>query len=226
MKLYQVFSVDYNEYGRSGFMDVILYNPNVAYLLLVGGLILVITALFSPGTGILELSALVALVLGGVMMFNLGVEINLWALALLILGVIPFILAVRRSRKLIFLGIAIVAFVVGSAYLFQGEKWWQPGVDPLLALVVSLAAGGYIWIATTKVLEADQTRPTHDLGALIGALGEAKTPILNEGTVQVQGELWSAQSQTPIPDGAPIRVVGREGFILEVTQVDAYQEYE
>lgn len=207
-------------------MESILLNPNVAYLLLVGGLILVITALFAPGTGILELGALIALVLGGLMMVNLGVELNIWALALLILGVIPFILAVRRSRNLIFLGIATFAFVIGSAYLFQGEEWWQPGVDPLLALVVSVAAGGYVWIATTKVLEADRKRPTHDLSALIGSEGEAKTPIFDEGTVQVQGELWSAKSKTPISEGAPIRVIGRDGFILEVSPTEMQQEYE
>ena len=100
--------------------------------------------------------------------------------------------------------------------MFQGQAWWQPGVDPLLAVIVSLAAGGYVWIATRKVLEADRVRPTHDLGALIGALGEAKTRINDEGSVQVLGELWSARSQTPIPNGAAIRVVGRDGFILEV----------
>jgi membrane-bound serine protease (ClpP class) len=207
-------------------MESILFNPNVAYLFLVGGLILVITALFAPGTGILELGALIALVLGGLWMVRLGVEINVWALALLILGVIPFILAVRRSKNLIYLGIAIFAFVVGSAFLFQGEEWWQPGVDPLLALVVSVVAGGYIWIATTKVLEADRRRPTHDLGALIGSNGEAKTPIFDEGTVQVQGELWSAKSKLPIPEGTPIRVIGRDGFILEVSPVETPQEYQ
>lgn len=196
-----------------------LINPNVAYLLLVGGFVLVIAALFSPGTGLLELGALAAMILGGLQLIRLGTEINLWALMLLVLGVIPFILAVRRSQKLIYLVIATFAFVVGSAFLFRGEKWWQPGVEPLLAVVVSLVAGGYVWIATTKVLEADRVRPTHDLSGLVGALGEAKTPIHDEGSVQVQGELWSARSQTPIAEGAPIRVIGREGFILEVTPV-------
>ena len=195
-------------------------NPNIAYLLLVGGMVFLIAALFSPGTGIIELGALIAIILGGLELMSMASQVNWWALALLVLGVIPFILAVRRSQNLIYLFVAIVAFIIGSAFLFQGQAWWQPGVDPLLAVIVSLAAGGYVWIATRKVLEADRVRPIHDLGALIGALGEAKTKINDEGSVQVLGELWSARSQTPIPNGAAIRVVGRDGFILEVTQLE------
>lgn len=195
-------------------------DPNIAYLLLVGGMVLMIAALFSPGTGLLELGALAALVMGGVELISLAAQVNWWALALLVLGVIPFLLAVRRSQNLRYLLVAILAFIIGSAFLFQGQVWWQPGVEPLLAVVVSLVAGGYVWFATSKVLEADRVRPTHDLSALIGAVGEAKTKINDEGSVQVLGELWSARSQAPIPNGATIRVVGRDGFILEVTQVE------
>jgi len=195
-------------------------DPNIAYLLLVGGMVLMIAALFSPGTGLLELGALAALVMGGVELISLAAQVNWWALALLVLGVIPFLLAVRRSQNLRYLVVAILAFIIGSAFLFQGQVWWQPGVEPLLAVVVSLVAGGYVWFATSKVLEADRVRPTHDLSALIGAVGEAKTKINDEGSVQVLGELWSARSQAPIPNGATIRVVGRDGFILEVAQVE------
>lgn len=197
-----------------------IIDPNIAYLLLVGGFVLLIAALFSPGTGLLELGALVALLLGGLELVRLAPQVNWWALALLVLGVIPFIIAVRRSRNLRYLVIAIVAFIIGSAFLFQGAAWWQPGVEPILAVVVSILAAGFLWIATTKVLEADAVRPRHDLSVLIGSLGEAKTKINDEGSVQVRGELWSAHSTTPIPNGADIRVIGREGFILEVTPVE------
>lgn len=197
-----------------------LIVPNVAYILLVGGFVLLIAALFAPGTGLLELGALVALLLGGLQLVRLAPQVNWWALVLLVLGVVPFIFAVRRSRNLIYLLIAILAFIIGSAFLFKGEAWWQPGVDPLLAVIVSLLSAGYVWIATTKVLEADRVRPSHDLNNLIGSLGEAKTRINDEGSVQVMGELWSAHSHTPIPNGTEIRVVGREGFILEVTPAE------
>ncbi len=201
----------------------ILLNPNLFYLLLVAGVLLAIMALFSPGTGLLELGAFFLLLLAGWGIYK--VPINLWALGLLVLGVFPFILAVRRSRQIIFLVIALIAFVIGSTYMYQGDSgnWWQPGVHPLLAIVVSILSAGYLWIATVKVLEADRQRPSHDLVSLIGAIGEAKTAIYAEGSVQVAGELWSARSHVSIPDGSFVRVTGREGLILDVEPFE-YQE--
>jgi len=192
-------------------------NPNVAYLLLVSGTLLVIMAIFSPGTGLLELGALFLLVLAGWQVYNL--PFNPWALVILAVGVIPFIVAVRKSKKLIYLVVAIASVVIGSSFLFRGETWWQPAVNPFLAVIVSILSGLYLWIATTKVLEADKREPIHDTSKLVGQVGEAKTDVGEEGSVQVGGELWSARSEQPIPIGARIRVVNREGFILIVEQV-------
>ena len=195
----------------------ILINPNVAYLLLVVGIVMVIMALFAPGTGIIELGAFFLLLLAGWEMSQL--PINLWALGLLVLGVIPFILAVRKSHKMVYLVIALIAFIIGSIYLFKGEYWWQPGVNPILAIVTSLLAGGYIWIAVTKVMETEYMRPQHGISQLIGKIGEAKTDIFDEGSVQIESELWSAHSTVPIDVGKDVRVVKINGFILEVQPV-------
>jgi membrane-bound serine protease (ClpP class) len=195
----------------------ILINPNIAYLLIVVGIVMVIMALFAPGTGILELGAFFVLLLAFWEVSQL--PINLWALALLVLGVIPFIVAVRRSHKLIYLAIALVAFIIGSIYLFKGDYWWQPGVNPILAIVTSVIASGFLWIAISKVLESEKMRPKHDLAQLIGEVGEAKTDIFAEGSVQIESELWSARSTELIPSGSNVRVVKRDGFILEVEPV-------
>jgi len=199
-------------------MDILI-NPNVAYLLLVVGIVVAIMAIFAPGSGVLEVGALFVLFLAGWEISQL--PINLWALGVLILGVIPFILAVRLSHKMIYLVIALVAFVLGSAYLFwnTGTSWWLPGVNPVLAIITSVIASGYLWIATTKVLETEKMRPKHDLAKLIGNVGEARTDIFNEGSVQLDSELWSARSEIPIPSGSKVRVVKRDGFILEVESI-------
>ena len=194
-------------------MDI-LVDPNVAYLLLIVGVVLAIMAVFAPGTGVLEVGALFILFLAG---WEISQQaINLWALVLLILGVIPFILAMRKSRNLVFLVIALIAFVIGSAYLFRGATWWQPGVNPVLAIIASIIASGYLWIAATKVLETEKLKPRHDLEKLIGNIGEARTDVHDEGSIQLGSELWSARSDTPIHAGSKVKVVKREGFILEV----------
>ena len=193
-------------------MDILL-NPNIAYLLLVSGLVMAALALISPGTGLLEIGALFALLLAGWGVYN--IPVHFWALGALLLGAVLFILALRKSSQPVFLVISILALVFGSAFLFRGTGW-QPAVHPALAGVVSALTVVFFWVAARKAIEAEQIRPTHDLDVLIGAVGEAKTDIHPEGTVQVAGELWSAHSQNPIQAEASIRVVRREGLILEV----------
>ena len=193
-----------------------LMDPNIAYLILTAGFLLTILALLTPGTGLLEAGAVILLVLAGYTIYNL--PLNLWALGLLLVGVVPFILAVRRSGRLAYLAVSLVALVIGSTFLFRGEGW-QPAVNPLLALITSSLVVGFLWIATQKTLEADRMRPAHSLEPLIGTLGEAKTDIFEEGSVQLSSELWSAHSSQPIPAGAQVRIVGRNGFVLEVEPV-------
>jgi membrane-bound serine protease (ClpP class) len=197
-------------------MDILL-DPNIAYLLLAGGLIFAVLALLSPGTGVLEILALFTLVLAGVSVYNLA--FNWWAIAILIIGVVLFILSLSKTKEWYLLAIAIICLVVGSAFVFRGESWWQPAVNPFLATIVAVFSAAFFWVATRKTLEARRAPPAYDLGNLIGAIGEAKSSIHEEGSAQVLGELWSVRSDQPIPDGARVRVIGRDGFILEVEAV-------
>lgn len=199
-------------------VNEILLNPNLAYVTLVLGFILIINAILTPGTGVSEIGALTLLILAGWEIVNL--PINAWALAVLLLAVIFFLLAFRQANPRLFLGLSIVALVIGSTFLFREESWSQPAVNPILALVASTLSSGFIWIAAQKAIEARRLSPSHGLEILIGAIGEAKTDIHQEGSVQVAGELWSARSAEAIPAGSQIRVVGREGFILEVEAIN------
>jgi membrane-bound serine protease (ClpP class) len=194
-----------------------LLDPNVAYLFLAGGVLLAGLAVLAPGSGILEITALLALTLAGYAALNL--PINYWALIVLALGVVAFILSVRLSKSLVLLGISIALLVVGSAYLFAGVPWWVPAVNPFLALVVSGLVATFFWIAATKYLEVERKRPVHDLKSLIGQIGDAKTEVYGQGSVQVAGEMWSARSRDLIPAGSTVRVTAREGFVLIVEQV-------
>jgi membrane-bound serine protease (ClpP class) len=67
-------------------------------------------------------------------------------------------------------------------------------------------------------------KPRMDLGKLIGETGEAKTDIHEEGSVQIGSELWSARSNVQIYEGSKVRVIKREGFILEVEPVPSKED--
>ncbi len=194
----------------------ILLDPNIAYLLLLGGTMLGLLALVTPGTGALEVGSLFCLLLAGYSITQL--EFNLWALILLIGSVLPFLFAIRKPKRELYLALTILILVVSSAYLFRKPND-GPAVNPVIAVVASIFYAGFLWIAIRKSMQASLAPPTHDLGALLGQLGETKTRVHEEGSVQVAGELWSAHSKDPIPAGRHVRVVNRDGFILEVEPV-------
>jgi membrane-bound ClpP family serine protease len=195
----------------------ILLNPNVAYVLLVVGFMLALLAILTPGTGMLEVGAFFALVLAGYIAYRIGM--NPWALIVLILSIAPFVYATRKPKRGLWLGLSIVAMLAGSLYLFNTEGW-LPNVNPILAIIVSLLTSGFIWLVVGKTMQAQLMRPIQDLGALIGQVGETRTRVHESGSAQVAGELWSVRSEKEIPAGKPVRVVGREGFILLVEKAE------
>ena len=190
-----------------------LLNPNIAYLFLLGGVLLAMLALASPGTGLFEIGAFFCLVLAGYAIYNLS--FNWWALLLLGLSIIPFVYAIQKPKREPFLALSILLLVIGSIFIFPRTEN-QAFVNPVVAVIASALVAGFSWIAVRKSLEASSARPTHDLSGLIGQVGEARTRINDEGSVFVAGELWSARSEEPIPAGSSIRVLRREGFILVV----------
>ena len=195
-----------------------LLDPNIAYLFLLGGFFLAMLALATPGTGFFEIAAIFSLALAGYAVYNLS--FNWWALIILVLSIVPFIYAIQKPRRELFLGLSIFLLVIGSVFIFPSNGAGI-AVNPILAVVASVLVAGFLWLAIGKAIQAAQIRPMHDLDTLIGQVGEAKTKIHEEGSVQVDSELWSARSEKPIKAGSLIRVLRREGFILIVEKKDS-----
>lgn len=191
----------------------LLLDPNIAYLMLVLGFVFGILALFTPGTGILEVGALFAIFLAGYALYNL--PFNLWALIVLVVGVVPFVIAVRKSKQWVWLIPSVASLIVGSIFLFRAEDG-SPAINPIFAVAVSLIAVGMLWLIGRKSLEALKLKPIQSLDRLIGLVGESQTEIHNDGTVYVGGEQWSARSDKVIKEGMQVRVIKREGLVLLV----------
>jgi membrane-bound serine protease (ClpP class) len=196
-------------------MDTLI-TPNAGYTILMLSILLTAMALLSPGTGILELGALSAILLTGYIVFQL--PIHVWVLVLLILAIIPFYLAVWKGWHKAYLAASLIILLVGGAYLFEGNAWYPP-VHPLLIIVISVLEGSCLWIATRKSMDIFKKRPVQDLENLIGMTGEAKTPVHRKGSVLVNSEIWSARSDAPIAEGKRISVLKREGLTLWVDEI-------
>jgi len=193
-------------------MDFLL-NPNIAYLFLLGGVLLAMLALATPGTGFFEVGAFFSMALAGYAIYNL--TFNWWAFILIILSIVPFIYSIQKPKRELYLGGSILLLVIGSIFFFTTETG-GPAVNLFVALSASVLVSGFLWIAVGKSIQAASARPSHDLGALVGQIGEARTKVHDDGSVQVSGELWSARSEKSIKAGSSIRVVRRDGFTLYV----------
>ena len=192
-----------------------LLDPNVAYLLVIGGVLLAMLALAAPGTGLLEVAAFFCMVLAGYAVYNLA--FNWWALLLLALSVIPFVYSLQKPKREVFVALSILLLIAGSIFMFQRTANGNT-VNPLVAIAASVLVAGFLWVAAQKSAQAASARPMHDLNALVGQVGEARTKVEEEGSVLVAGELWSAKSDKAIAAGSLVRVIRRDGFVLIVEQ--------
>ena len=189
-------------------------NPNIAYLIIVITTLLIFSAVVTPGTGVLEILAFGFLLASGALIFS--IEFNPWALLLIVLSAVPFVLAIYRRGKadwLLLLSIALLT--IGSIFLFPTPSGGV-AVNPLLAIVTSVLADSFLWIVVNKSIQAHRAKAQNLLEDVIGQIGEARTTIHSDGSVMVSGELWSARSNDEIDPGSKIRVKGRDGFVLIV----------
>jgi len=197
-------------------MPLFLLDPNIAYLLIVAAFLLTLVAIMVPGTGAPEAALMACLLAAAYIAYWLG--INLWAAIVLALSIVPFFVALRAKRwRIPLLIVTFLLLTVGSVFLFTGANGW-PRVNPLLSAIVSLLSGGFIWFSADRAIIAMQRPPVQNLDALIGKIGETRTAVHTEGSVQIDGELWSARSEKPIEARRPVRIVRREGLILTVEE--------
>ena len=192
-----------------------LLDPNVGYLLLMAGVVFAMLAVAAPGTGILEVLALATLGTAGYIASKLG--INLWALAILLVAIVPLVISIRKPKLGWLLILALVAIVFGSAYLFPFTGF-LPSVNLVLVIVASVLVIGFIWFTARKVIQASKVKPMYNPDKVIGMNGYTKTAVHDSGSVQVGSELYSARSEKEILAGKWVVVIGRQGFTLLIEE--------
>jgi len=194
-----------------------LLDPNVAYVVLVVAFFMVIFALLTPGTGILEFLALVFLGLVGYSIS--AMVVNAWAIILLLAGVILVIFALRRTWKWYFLAASILFVITGMLFVYS-----KPGsllaMDPLLAVFLSLGMGTFIWVVGRNTINASKMKPTSNPDHVVGLTGTAITDITAKGSVFVDGENWSATSDSRVPKGSQVNILERTGLVLKVEKME------
>ncbi len=188
-------------------------NPNVAFILMLVGVYGVILEFFNPGAVAPGLVGAISLV---VALYALALlPINYAGAALVLIG-IALMIAEAHVGAFGAIGVGgIAAFVIGALMMF-------PSRVPEFALSGAVVTGAAIgsaalFLLALAALLRSRKRPVVSGGeALIGAAGETVSWQGSEGRVRVEGEIWRARADAPLPDGSRVKVVGRDGLILFV----------
>lgn len=200
----------------------VVTNPEIAFLLLTIGTLGIIFEIYNPGIGLAGLLGAVALLLA---FYSLSVLPTNWAgVALIILGIIFFIVELQVAGVGIWTVGGTAALITGGLLLFSGaspELQLNPWV---LALVVGLTLVFFASVMTAA-LRVRLRRPVTGQEAIVGIVGEAKTDIAPEGTVLTKGTLWRARTmETGIAAGEKVRVMASEGLVLLVEPLHEHEE--
>jgi membrane-bound serine protease (ClpP class) len=202
-----------------GFRDRVLNvitDPNVAYVLMMLGMLGLFFELSTPG-------AILPGVIGGISLILAffafqSLPINYAGLLLILFGIALLVAEIKIvSHGILAMG-GIVAMAMGSLMLFDAPElgfrlsWWVIGA------MVGTTAGLLLCVLAVG-LRALRRRPLLGAPGMIGETGIARGRIERDGQVAVHGELWRAVSEEgAIEDGEPVRVVGVDGLTLSVAK--------
>jgi membrane-bound serine protease (ClpP class) len=191
-------------------------NPNVAYILMMLGLLGLFFELSTPGAILPGVVGAISLLLA-FFAFQ-ALPVNYAGMLLILLALVLFVLEVKVvSYGMLTVG-GIIVMALGSLLLFESAEPWLRVSRTLIAITVLIVAA-FSAFAVSRAIKAHRHRPETGREGLVGETGVADSDIDPEGKVVVHGEYWNAWSEERIARGERIRVVDLEGLRLKVTKL-------
>ena len=184
----------------------LISDPNIAYILLMLGMLGLFFELANPGVILPGVIGGISLILAFFAFQSLPIN---WA-GLLLIAEIKVV-----SHGVLTIG-GIIAILLGSVMLVNTPELPLRVSWTVIVPVVALTAGIFVF-AIAAGARAQMQRPTTGSAGLLHETGVAQTALDPEGQVLVHGELWTAVAEGPgIPAGERVRVVHVEGLRLRV----------
>ena len=191
----------------------LIADPNIAYLLMMAGLLGLYIEFTHPGVTFPGVAGAICLLLALTALHVL--PLNTSGLALFALGV-ALLVAEAFLPTFGLLGVGgLVAFLIGSLFLFD-TAGTGVAVDRSLVFGVGGTVGALMLVIATLVLRAQRTRTRTGSEGMIGEVGVAQGRLAPTGTVLVHGEYWTADSDDVIERGEPVEVLAVRGLRLRV----------
>ncbi|MBI4382992.1 MAG: nodulation protein NfeD [Nitrospinae bacterium] len=202
---------------RQRILDIIS-DPNVAYVLLMLGLVGLYFELSNPGLILPGVIGGISLVLALYAMHTL--PINYAGLLLILLGIVMFIAEINvASYGLLSIG-GIASLLLGSLMLFDSEdptmQISRKVLYPMVAFAALIAVSVVYLAARSRAL-----RPVSGAEGLIGSRGVVKVDLDPVGSVLVHGETWTAEGgDGAIKAGETVVVRSVEGLKVKVRKIE------
>jgi membrane-bound serine protease (ClpP class) len=194
----------------------IIADPNIAYLLLMAGILGLYMEFSHPGVIFPGVAGAICLIL-----------------ALISLQVLPFSYA---GLFLIFLGIAlligeafipsfgvlgiggVISLAIGSFLLFDTQTG-DLGVDRSIIFTAVATLASFVFAISYLVYRSQKSKPTLGIEGMLGQIADVKAKINPAGKVFVRGEYWNAEAEDEIDVGEKVEIVGYEGLNLKVRRL-------
>jgi membrane-bound serine protease (ClpP class) len=181
-------------------------NPNIAYLLMMAGILGLYMEFSNPGVIFPGVAGAICLLLAFASLQVL--PFNYVGLILILLG-IGLLVGEAFMPSFGVLGIGgIVALTFGSLLIFDPES-------------TGLALDRSIFIISYLVFRSQRSKPTLGMEGLLGEIGEARSALAPRGKIFVHGEYWNAEADGEIALGERVEVVGVDGMTLKVKRISS-----
>jgi len=193
-------------------------DPTIAYILLTLAMTGLFFELANPG-------AILPGVVGGIFLllalYSLGTLPVNWAGVLLIgMAFVLFVAdAFVASHGALTLG-GLSSLVIGSLILITTTNPLFR-IDPWVIGVVAITVTGFFAFVVGAVVRAHRRRPTTGAQGIIGRRAIARTPLDPVGTIFVEGERWTAISQSGrIEEGEEVTIMEVDGMRVKVVRAN------
>lgn len=194
-------------------MLAVMTDPGIALMLVLIGLAGLFLEFSTPGMILPGIAGGISLLLG---LYALQLlPVNFAGLALLALGVSLLLAEAFLPSGILGIG-GVIAMVIGALILTNSSQW-QGSAIPAAAMV-TLAVFIAVSIAVLANLALRSRRQVSVVGdnELIGMAAEIIDDTPGNSWAELHGERWQVNSTQPFRRGELVRVISRQGLILEV----------
>ncbi len=201
---------------------LIVTDPNIVFLLITIGVQAIIIEISSPGGWVAGFIGVVCL---GLATYGLGIlPVNWFGLLFIVTSFVLFILDIKAPTHGGLTAAGVGSLIVGALVLFNTPV--TPSfqhVSVPLVIGVSVVSGGLFFVIMMIAVRAQRTPILTGQESMIGRAGVARTDLNPKGSVQVGGELWSAELEkdsSKVPVGTRVEVVRVDGLHLIVRKAE------